>query len=262
MPHPPGNIIKPLAWITGGGTGIGRALAWELARSGYGVVVSGRTLAPLSALSREAAEAHLAGQVFPLPLDVTDRVAVAAAVATIEQQHGPIALAVLAAGTHIPMSGESVSAASCRSLMEVNYMGVVHVLEALLPHLRQRRAGSVAVIASATAYIGLPTAAAYGPTKAALNTLVQSLHQGLKEQGVHLAVVNPGFVRTPLTAANTFPMPLLMEPEAAAQRILEGLRRGRAEISFPRRLILLLKLLRCLPLALSLPLIRKLTGVP
>jgi short-subunit dehydrogenase len=237
--------VKNNAWITGASSGIGRALALRLAGEGMSVAATARSAAALDELVRDAK--RLAGKVIAMPLDVTDAVAVAAAVAGMEKNLGPLELVVLNAGTHHPMSADDFSLATTRQLMEVNYFGVVSALEALLPRFIARGRGTIAVVASLAGYRGLPTAAAYGPSKAALINLCESLKLDLDRHGVDLSVINPGFVRTPLTDQNTFPMPFLISADEAVDAILAGLRRNAFEITFPRRFAILMKMARLLP---------------
>jgi len=244
------------AWITGASSGIGRTLALRLAAEGRAVAVSARDAAALQELAA-APEAH--GRLRPFPLDVTDAAAVEAGVAAIEAALGPLDLVVLNAGTHQPMGAADFDAATARRLMEVNYMGVVHGLAAVLPRLRARGAGQVAVVASLAGYRGLPSAAAYGPTKAALINLCEALRPELERDGVRLQLVNPGFVKTPLTDRNAFPMPFLMPLEKAVEAFRRGLAGRRFEIVFPRRFAALLRLGRCLPYALYFALTRRMT---
>jgi short-subunit dehydrogenase len=139
-------------------------------------------------------------------------------------------------------------------------MGAVNGLAAVLPTLIDRRAGHVAVVASVAGYRGLPNASAYGATKAALINMCESLKTQLDRLGVTISLINPGFVRTPLTDKNKFPMPFLMEPEDAARAIFEGMARKKFEIAFPTRFVLILKVLRMLPYRLYFKLVRKATG--
>lgn len=243
-------------WITGAGKGLGRALALELARRGWHVAASARTAADLDSLCREASS--LPGRIEGFPLDVTDGEAVAHTVAAIEESCGPLATAVLNAGTHIPVSAGHLTAAPFRTLIETNVMGVVHGLAALLPRFIERRAGHIAVVASVAGYRGLPTGAAYGASKAALINMCESLKPELDPLGVRLRLVNPGFVKTPLTDKNPFPMPFLMDVDAAATRLADGLEGSRFEITFPRRFTWLLKALRLLPYPLYFALTRRL----
>lgn len=242
-------------WITGASSGIGRAAALALARRGVTVAASARSAEALDALAAEGA-----GGIHPVPVDVTDRPAVHAAFARAEALAGPLDAALLCAGTHRPMSAHDFSAEVCESLMRVNYQGTCNALEAVLPVFRRRRAGRIAVVASVAGWRGLPTAAAYGPTKAALNNLCESLYPGLREEGILLQVVNPGFVKTPLTDRNDFRMPHLMDPDAAAEALIAGLAGDAFEITFPRAFTRQLKVARLLPHRLWFPLVRKLTG--
>ncbi|SMF53507.1 Short-chain dehydrogenase [Tistlia consotensis] len=201
-------------WITGASSGLGRALARQLAGQGRTVVASARSADRLDALAAEAA--GLPGRVATWPLDITDRAAVAEAVAGIEAAHGPIAQAVLNAGTHRPTPAAGFSSADLRALVELNVFGTAHCLEALMPVLSARRCGRIAVVASMAGWCGLPTAGGYALTKGGLVRLCEALRPELARRGVVLQVVSPGFVRTPLTDRNDFAMPFLMEPDAAA----------------------------------------------
>lgn len=245
------------AWIVGGSTGIGRALALRLARDGDRVAVSARRADRLDALAAEAR--GLPGTIVPLPLDVTDADAVAAAADRLRREHGPIDLAVLAAACFEPMGVDDFALPGMRRHVEVNVMGVVNAVAALLPDWRAEGRGHLVVVASVNGYRGLPTSLAYGPTKAYLINLAEALAVELRGSGIRVQVVNPGFVETPLVAANDFAMPFLVSAEAAAERIRRGIDGGGFEITFPRRFTWLLKLARMLPYALYLPLAARLT---
>lgn len=244
-----------LTWITGASSGIGRALALRLARDGAPVVASARNAEALAALEREGA-----GRIVAWPLDVTDHAAVAAAVAAIEGTHGPIARAILNAGTHVPMSADDFSAATVRALIDINLMGAANALEALLPRMAARRAGHIAVVASLAGYRGLPTAAAYGASKAAVINLCEALKPDCDRLGIKLQLVDPGFVDTPLTRRNDFAMPFLMPVEAASEALARGLASRRFEIVFPRRFAAIMKLMRILPYRLYFAAVRRTTG--
>jgi NAD(P)-dependent dehydrogenase (short-subunit alcohol dehydrogenase family) len=244
-----------VAWITGASSGIGEALARRLARDGRRVAVSARGATGLEALAATD-PAHIG----PLALYVTDAAAGAAAVAEIETRCGAIDLAVLNAGTHHPMSADDFSAATLRRLLEINLLGVAHCLEPLLARMAARRRGHIALVASVAGYGGLPTAAAYGPTKAALINMAESLKLDCDRLGIKLQLVDPGFVKTPLTDRNDFPMPFLMPVEDAVDALIAGLATQRFEIVFPRRFALLLKLLNMLPYDAYFALVRRMTG--
>ncbi|MDA0702271.1 MAG: SDR family NAD(P)-dependent oxidoreductase [Proteobacteria bacterium] len=245
-----------VAWVVGASSGIGRALALRLADDGYVVAVSARSE---DALAELAGERSL-GRIVAVPLDVTKPETVTEAQRWIEDAVGPVALCVLCAGTHKEVSAQDFDAAIFRNLIDVNLMGSVHGLAAILPAMIGRGSGHIAVVSSVAGYRGLPTAAAYGATKASLINMCEALAFDLHGTGVRLQLVNPGFVDTPLTRRNSFPMPFLMTVEDAAERIHRGLRSRKFEIAFPRRFTLWLKLMRILPYALYFPILRRATG--
>jgi NAD(P)-dependent dehydrogenase (short-subunit alcohol dehydrogenase family) len=245
-----------VAWITGAGKGIGRAVTLELARRGWTVAASARTEADLVSVGEEAAAAG--GRVVPFVLDVTRRTAVSQAVGLIEDRLGGIDLALLNAGTYVRFGVEEFTAEAFGQQMDINVMGTVNCLDPVLARMRQRNSGHIAVVSSLTAYRGLPYASAYGASKAALTNMCEAMKPELDALGIQMTVIHPGFVKTPLTDLNEFPMPFLMEADAAARRIVDGLERGAFEITFPRRFAILLKLARCLPYGLYFALTRRL----
>lgn len=247
--------MSGVVWITGASSGIGAALARRMAGAGWQVAASARSADRLAALAEEAGDAP--GRIVPVPLDVTDPRAVEDAVARIEHEIGPIAQAVLNAGTHTPVAADSLRVEDFRPLVELNLLGTVHCLVPLVPRLIDRRAGRIAIVASVAGYRGLPSAAAYGMTKAGLINMAEALRVELAPRGVAVQVVNPGFVRTPLTDRNAFRMPFLMEPEAAAEAFYRGLQSNRFEIAFPRRFVYLMKMLRILPAPLAFAVTRR-----
>lgn len=237
-----------VVWITGASTGIGREIALQLAASGVAVAASARSVATL---------AELGLGIRAYPLDVTDRGSVAAVVERIERELGPIDLAILGAGTYSPVVVDQVDPAIFERTMTANYMGVVNCLSAILPRMLGRKNGHLAWIASVAGYRGLPKAAAYGPSKAALINLAECLKPELDERGVTVSVINPGFVKTPLTAQNEFDMPFLMEAPEAARLTIDGLARKRFEIAYPRRFVAILKIARVLPYGIYFWLVRR-----
>lgn len=225
------------AWVIGSSTGIGAEVAKQLADAGVKVAAS----------SRSISAADETANIKPWPLDVTDAKAVAETFAKIEQALGPVDLVLISVGTYKPLMGFDLTLADHRAGIEVNYMGVVNVLQAILPNFSKRGRGHIAWISSVAGYSGLPKSAAYGPSKAALINLAEGLKPELNRAGISLSVINPGFVKTPMTAANDFPMPFLMEPKDAARLTIQGLARKKFEIAYPWRFVILLKLLRILP---------------
>jgi NAD(P)-dependent dehydrogenase (short-subunit alcohol dehydrogenase family) len=252
----PARPADGLAWITGASSGIGRQLARELVGHGWIVAATARREAELAALAAEAP-----GRIVAAPADVTDVRAVAAAVHRVQTETGrPIALAVLNAGTYLHDSAERFDLDAFIRQTQVNVIGTATALAAVMPAMIARGAGQLAIVSSVAGYRGLPRAIAYSATKAALIAMAESLKFDLDRAGVMVNVVNPGFVRTPLTDRNDFPMPFLLPVEEAARRIADGLARGRFEVAFPRRFAAILKLMRILPYALYFPLVARMTG--
>lgn len=231
-----------LAWVTGAGSGIGRSLAMRLAAAGWRVAVTARTAADLDSLA-----ASLPGIIRPYVLDVADDGAVTTAVARITQDMGQIDLVVLGAGTYVPIMAAGFDRAAFEHTLDVNVMGTVNCLSAIMPAMIGRRDGHIVIMASVAGFVGLPGAAAYGASKAALNNMAQALEPDLERHNVRLSVINPGFVDTPLTRKNDFPMPFLMSTEAAVDAIMKGLERPRFEIVFPWQMGVGMKLLAMLP---------------
>lgn len=242
------------AWITGASSGIGAALAHELAARGWTVAISARRQSELDAIA--AADEN----VFAYACDVTDRDAMRKTASAIEKAHGPIALAVLNAGIYLPTDLPEFDAELFDRTFEVNLGGVVNGLNALVPNMVQRGEGHISCVASVTGYGGLGTSAAYGASKAALLNMTESLAMDLKASGVHVSSVAPGFVRTPATDSNTFPMPFIIEAEEAAKRMADGLAQNKTHIAFPKRFTLLLRLINLLPRSLYVKLVGKVTS--
>ncbi len=247
-----------VVWLTGASSGIGRDVCLELARRGWTVVASARRLPELEALSREAD--GTAGRIVAHAVDVTDAAAMAQAVETIEAAHGPIAQAFFNAGVAPYISAPDIDIEKVKFAFDVNVMGVVHGLSALMPRMAQRGFGQIAVNASIAGYGGLPRAAAYGATKAAMIHMCEALRFDCEALGLVMQVVNPGFVETPLTAKNDFPMPFIIKGDAAARRVVDGFARGGFEITFPRRFAYILKAINLLPYPLYFWLVGKTTG--
>jgi NADP-dependent 3-hydroxy acid dehydrogenase YdfG len=238
------QVARPedgVAWVTGASSGIGRAVALELADRGWTVHVTARNAESLEALAAERP-----GKIIARPGDVTDRAAMGELVAAIEGER-PIALAVLNAGVYHPMRAQEFSAETVEKTFAVNVTGVANGLEPLLQAMIGRRRGHVALVASVAGYRGLPRAAAYSATKAALIAMAEALAFDLIDLNVRISVINPGFVKTEATAVNDFEMPFLMETDAAAKRIADGLAKPGFEIAFPTRFVLILRTLGILP---------------
>ncbi|MGI9514957.1 MAG: SDR family NAD(P)-dependent oxidoreductase [Anderseniella sp.] len=228
-------------WITGASSGIGRRLALDLAGMGVVVAVSARSADELSELAAEHSNIR------SYPLDVTDLAACREVAKSIEADIGPPDLVIMAAGIWIIRDIENFQAEDSIKAMRVNYEGAASVIDAVLPSMKQRGAGHIAPVASVAGYRGIPRAVTYAPTKAALIAMAEAMRTDAERLGIKVQIINPGFVRTPMTDTNDFPMPFLMEPEDASQRIIAGLQSDRFEIVFPTRLAVIMKLLRLLP---------------
>lgn len=242
------------AWVVGASSGIGEATARALHAQGAQVVVSARNVAALDAFV-----ARHPGAV-ALPLDVTDAPAVADAARALLQQGG-IDLVMYCAGHYREMRADAFDLAEIQRHWRVNFDGALHVLDALLPVLRRQGHGHISVVSSVAGFRGLPKSLAYGPTKAALINLAETLYLDLRHEGVGVSVVNPGFVETPLTAQNDFPMPGLITPDQAAQAILRGWAAGHFEIDFPKRFTLWMRVLRLLPARPYFAAVARFTGL-
>ncbi|MES1941129.1 short-chain dehydrogenase/reductase SDR [Salinisphaera sp. T5B8] len=241
-----------VVWITGASSGIGAALAREMAANGWQVAASGRNRERLDALCADAPDA-----IHAFVLDVTDGAANNETVAAIERQLGPIDLAVFNAGIGSQFSVTRFDAADVQNRMAVNYGGAVNGIGAVLPGMLARGAGQIALTASVAGFRGLPGGAPYSASKAAMIALAEGLKLDLDSHGIAVSVITPGFVRTPMTEKNRFPMPFMVDADDAARRIRRGLAAKRFEITFPRRLSYILKLMQRLPYALYFPIIRR-----
>jgi len=249
------NWTGQVVWLVGASTGIGHATAELLHRRGAKVIVSARNAAAIQAF-----EAQHAGS-SAIALDVTDRVAVNAAAHEVIDRCGRIDRVVYCAGYYKAMRATQFDLDEALRHQQVNYTGALHVLGAVLPQLLRQRAGHLCLVASVAGYRGLPNSLAYGPTKAALINLAQTLYLDLQPQGLGISVVNPGFVETPLTSHNAFSMPALISPAQAADEIVRGWEAGRFEIHFPKRFTLWMKALSHVGDALYFKAIRRATGL-
>jgi NAD(P)-dependent dehydrogenase (short-subunit alcohol dehydrogenase family) len=256
-------------WLVGASTGIGRATASALHARGARVIVSARQADALSHFVREHPGA------IALAMDSTDRAAVAIAVETV-LENGPLDHVVYCAGRYQELRATAFDLDEMLRHEQVNYSGALMVLAAVLPHFLERSkslaaipgtevviaAGHISLISSVAGFRGLPKSLAYGPTKAALINLAETLYLDLhSSSSIGVSLINPGFVQTPLTANNQFKMPGLITPQQAALEIIQGWERGEFEIHFPKRFTRWMKLMRVLPYCLYFPVIRRLTGL-
>jgi short-subunit dehydrogenase len=240
-------------WLIGASSGIGEATARLLMARGAQVALTSRNRETLTALAD--------GSALVAPADVTDRASLQTAFDTIRTRFGDIDVAIINAGTHQPVRAWELDAVAAENLVQVNLVGAMNVSALLAPYFAQRGSGRLAITASVAGYGGLPSGLVYGATKAALINFAETLYLDLAPRGVAVHLINPGFVKTPLTDLNDFKMPALIEADEAAREILSGIERGAFEIHFPKRFTRVLKLLNLLPYRAYFPLVHRITGL-
>jgi short-subunit dehydrogenase len=226
-------------WVTGASAGIGAALARELADRGARVAVSARSADGLAAVA--------GGRMVVVPVDVTDRAATVVAGQAVREALGGLDVAVLNAGTWSQFHVEPWNSQLFADHLQVNVMGAVHTMEAVVPQMLAEGRGRVVGVASVAGYRGLPGSEAYNAGKAALISLLESLRGSLAPRGIVVQTVNPGFVSTRMTDRNRFPMPFKIEADVAARTIADGIARDKAEIVFPLPMAVVMKLARLVP---------------
>ncbi len=228
-------------WVIGASSGIGASFARLIAAEAEHVAVSARSADKLEKLAAEGS--NLAA----FPVDVASPAAVAGAARAIEERFGGIDLVVVCSGAWWMMRSDELDIDKMRDAMDVNYFGVVNTVNAVLAGMKARGSGHIVIVASVAGYRGLPNAAAYGPTKAALMNLAETLKLDLSRFGIDVSLVNPGFVDTPMTRTNTFKMPGLISSDLAARKMLAGIRKKRFAILFPTLFANTVRLLNVLP---------------
>lgn len=242
-------------WIIGASSGIGAALARELRERGAKLALSARNAEALQLLAADDVSALV------LPFDITQSTGALLARDEILAKWGGVDLVLVVAGTYQKMRAEDFDLTAAKQLVETNLNGTLNCLAAVLPTLLAQGKGGIGIVASVAGLSGLPQALIYGPTKAALINLCESLYLDLHARGLAVYLINPGFVATPLTAKNDFSMPALISAETAAHEIVRGIERGEFHIHFPRRFTNWLRVLRLLPYRLYFWLIHKVTGI-
>jgi short-subunit dehydrogenase len=246
-------------WVIGASTGIGAATAQALLAAGARVALSARQEDKLrevvAAANVDAARALIA------PLDFTDGAAVDTACRRVFGAWGGCDLVLVVAGTHREMRAWALDAKEADALLAVNLNAPIATVAAIVPALLAQGQGAIGIVASVAGYRGLPKALVYGASKAGLINFTEALYLDLHPKHIGVYLINPGFVKTPLTDRNDFKMPALIGADEAAAALLRGLRSGRFEIAFPRRFTSALKLLRLLPYRLYFALIRRTTGL-
>jgi short-subunit dehydrogenase len=239
------SFANQVAVVTGASSGIGRALAKVLAAEGARVGLIARRQEQLDALAAEIATAG--GTAAAAAADVGDRAQVQAAVEELHGRLGPVDLLVANAGVGAPTLLDPMNVGDVEKMIHVNVLGTVYTIDAVLPEMLRRRRGHLAAMSSLAAYKGLPGEAAYCASKAAISTFLEGLRIQVRDRGITVTTICPGFVLTPMTEINQFEMPWLLQPDEAARRIVRALRRKRKVYNFPWQLTLVMNLTRWLP---------------
>ncbi len=239
-------------WITGASSGIGRALAEKFAKENWKVAVSARR----ESLLKEIAQHE---NISSFPLDVTDDDSVDVTFSNILKEFKDLDLCVFCSGTYDPKLEKEINKEQIKKVMNINFFGILNCIKTVEKYFKDKKDGHISIVSSIAAYRGLPNSSAYGPSKSALTNLTESLYFDFKKYNVRISLVSPGFIKTPLTDKNEFPMPFIKSPEFAANKMYNGLVKSTAfEINFPKELTIAFKLLRILPYRLYLFLIDKL----
>jgi short-subunit dehydrogenase len=238
-------------WITGASSGIGKALAEKFASEGWKVAASARRKEILDEMSSHE-------NIFSYPLDVTNQDQIKISFEKIIEDFNGLDLCVFSSGTYDPKLEQEINVKQNKFVMETNFFGVLYCVNAVENYFKNKKNGHISIVSSVAAYRGLPNSSGYGPSKAALTNLTESLYFDFKKHNVRISLVSPGFIKTPLTDKNEFPMPFIKSPEFAAEKMFNGLTKSKAfEIHFPKALTILLKIFRVLPYKIYLFLIDK-----
>ena len=239
-------------WITGASSGIGKALAIRFANEGWKVAASARR----EILLKELSDKYPNIQSFPL--DVTDSDKCKSVFKDILEKFENIEICVFGTGIHDPKSEKKFNLEKIKKIMEVNFFGTMNSINSIYDYYKERKSGQISIISSVAGYRGLPAAGAYCASKSALISFAESLYFDMKRFDVRVSVVNPGFIKTPMTDQNPFPMPMIVSAEFAAEEMFKGLTKSNSfEIHFPKKFTFIMKILKILPNWLYLKLIKK-----
>lgn len=242
-------------WIIGASSGIGAETARLLHQRGARLALSARNAEALHEVAKDHHDTLI------LPLDIGNAANVLATHRQIMLRWGGIDLVLVVAGTYNKMRADNFDLMQAKQLLDTNLNGPLNCLAAVLPTLLAQGAGGIGIVSSVAGFRGLPQALAYGPSKAALINLCESLYLDLRPRGINVYLINPGFVATPLTAQNDFAMPALISAPQAAEQLIRGLERGEFHIHFPRRFTNWLRFARLLPYRWYFWLVHKVTGL-
>ena len=245
---------KKTIWITGGSTGIGKALAIKFSKEGWNVIISARRENLIKEISNDYENIH------SFPLDVTDKLQCKKVFEQIRDKFDNIDICFFSTGTWDPKREKDIDVDQIENVFKVNFFGTLNSIKAVEEYFKNKKKGTISIVSSIAGYRGLPNSTGYGPSKSALNNLAESLYFDFKRYNVKVCLVSPGFIKTPMTDKNDFKMPFLKSSEYAADKIYDGLvNRDVFEIHFPKSLTVILKILSLLPIKLYFAIIGKLT---
>jgi len=239
-------------WITGASSGIGKTLAIKFANQGWQVAASARRENLLKDLNRQNPN------IYSFPLDVRNENESKNTFQNIIKKFQTIDISVFCTGMHDPDAEKKLSSEKIREIMETNFFGTLNCIMAVNTYFRERKNGHIAIVSSVAGYRGLPAASGYCASKSALISLAESLYFDFKRYNVKVSVINPGFIKTPLTDKNKFPMPMIKSAEFAAEKMFTGLTKKNVfEIHFPLAFTIIMKLLKIMPNWLYFLLVKK-----
>ena len=239
-------------WITGASSGIGKALAVKFSKEGWNVAISARR----EKLLDEIAKSN--NNIYPFSLDVTDSAKCKFTFENIKKQIGDINISVFCTGIHDPKSEKKLNIDKIRKIMEVNFFGTINSINAVYDYYKEKKSGQISIVSSVAGYRGLPAAGAYCASKSALSSFAESLFFDLKRFNVRVSLVNPGFIKTPMTDQNNFPMPMIKSAEFAAEQMFKGLTQKKSfEIHFPVAFTSMMKVLKVIPDGLYFKIVEK-----
>ena len=245
---------KKTIWITGGSTGIGKALAEKFASKGWNVAISARR----ENLLKEISDSH--ENIHEFPLDVTDKIKCKEVFEQIKNKFESVDICFFSTGTWDPKKEKDIDVEQIENVFKVNFFGTLNSIKAVEEYFKNRKKGTITIVSSIAGYRGLPNSTGYGPSKSALNNLAESLYFDFKRFNVRVCLVSPGFIKTPMTDKNDFKMPFLKTTKYAAEKIYDGLINKKVfEIHFPKTLTLILKIFSFLPSTIYFGLISKMT---
>ena len=245
-------MTDKVIWITGASSGIGKALAIKFAQEGWKVAISARRENLLKEISKSQ------NNIDYFPLDVTDIEKCKTVFNDVKKKLGDVNISVFCTGIHDPKSEKKLNLEKVRKIMEVNFFGAVNSINAVYDYYKDKKSGQISIVSSVAGYRGLPAAGAYCASKSALSSFAESLYFDFKRDNVRISLVSPGFIKTPMTDQNDFPMPMIKSPEFAAEQMFKGLTKSKSfEIHFPKTFTSLMKVLKVIPNGLYFKIVEK-----